>query len=330
MKKVLGIGNALVDVLIRIESDALLEELGLAKGSMTLVDQDQVNAVLEKTNHYDKQKSSGGSAANAINGLARLGVDTGYIGKIGDDEFGRFFDSDMQEKKVETQLLNGNQQTGKCVVLISPDGERTFATYLGAAVELEKSDLTQPMFSNGFNYFHLEGYLVQNTEMLEQAARLAKDAGLKIAIDLASFNMVEAFKDFIHRIVTEYVDVVFANEEEARVFSGHEDPEAAAQFIAGMTDIAVVKCGGDGSVIMRGDQKFKVDPIEATVIDTTGAGDLYAAGFFYGLANDYPLDACGKIGSILGGNVVQVIGAKMDEERWTNIEAEVKKIEASL
>jgi sugar/nucleoside kinase (ribokinase family) len=330
MKKVLGIGNALVDVLIRIESDALLEELGLAKGSMTLVDQDQVNAVLEKTKQYDKQKSSGGSAANAINGLARLGVDTGYIGKIGDDEFGRFFDADMQEKKVETQLLNGNQQTGKCVVLISPDGERTFATYLGAAVELDKSDLTPPMFSNGFDYFHLEGYLVQNTEMLEQAARLAKDAGLKIAIDLASFNMVEAFKDFIHRIVEEYVDVVFANEEEARVFSGHEDPEAAAEFIAKKTDIAVVKCGGDGSVIMRGDKKFKVNPIEATVVDTTGAGDLYAAGFFFGLANDYPLDACGKIGSILGGNVVQVIGAKMDEERWTGIEAAVKKIEASI
>ena len=330
MKKVLGIGNALVDVLIRIESDALLEELGLAKGSMTLVDQDQVNAVLEKTKQYDKQKSSGGSAANAINGLARLGVDTGYIGKIGDDEFGRFFDSDMQEKKVETQLLNGNQQTGKCVVLISPDGERTFATYLGAAVELDKADLTQPMFSNGFDYFHLEGYLVQNTEMLEKAARLAKDAGLKIAIDLASFNMVEAFKDFIHRIVEEYVDVVFANEEEARVFSGHEDAEAAAEFIAKKTDIAVVKCGGDGSVIMRGDNKYKVDPIEATVVDTTGAGDLYAAGFFYGLANEYPLDACGKIGSILGGNVVQVIGAKMNEERWTGIEAAVKKIEASL
>ncbi len=330
MKKVLGIGNALVDVLIRIENDSLLSELSLAKGSMTLVNQDQVNAVLEKTLQYDRQKSSGGSAANAINGLARLGVNTGYIGKIGSDEFGNFFNADMQAKKVSTQLLNGIQQTGKCVVLISPDGERTFATYLGAAVELDKSDLTVPMFSGGFDYFHLEGYLVQNTEMLEYAARLAKKAGMKIAIDLASFNMVEAFRDFIDRIVREYVDVVFANEEEARVFTGLKDPETAAAAIAKKTELAVVKCGGDGSVIMKDSQKFIVDPIEATVVDTTGAGDLYAAGFFYGLANQYPLDVCGKIGSILGGNVVQVIGAKMDEERWSAIESQIKEIESSL
>lgn len=329
LKRILGIGNALVDVLIRIESDNLLAQLGLEKGSMTLVDKARINEILQRTSAYEMQKSSGGSAANAINGLARLGIPTGYIGKIHDDDFGAFFQSDLQKNQVTTHMFRGVEETGKCVVLISPDCERTFATYLGAAVELEKSDLSGSLFQ-GYDYFLLEGYLVQNTEMLETAAKLARQAGLQIAIDLASFNMVEAFKSFLQRIVTDYVDIVFANEEESRVFTGEPDPEEAVKKIAGTCNMAVVKCGADGSLVMAENRIHRVKPVEARVVDTTGAGDLYAAGFFYGLSCGHPVDVCGQVGSILGSRVVEVIGAKMDEGRWLDIEKRIKEIEESL
>ncbi len=329
MKKVLGIGNALVDVLIRLESDAMLSELMLEKGSMTLVDKERVNSILHRTAHLDRRKSSGGSAANAVNGLARLGVPAGYIGKINEDDYGAFFRSDMEKNRVKTHMFHGLEETGKCVVLISPDCERTFATYLGAAVELEKSDLSPPLFE-GYDYFLLEGYLVQNTEMLETAAAFARQAGLQIAIDLASFNMVESFKSFLHRIVEEYVDIVFANEDESRVFTDRQDPEAAVKEIAGKGRIGVVKCGADGSLIMSDGVINHVKPVRAEVKDTTGAGDLYAAGFFYGLVNGYPLDICGRIGSVIGGRVVQIIGARMDEPCWVEIEKQIREIEEGL
>lgn len=319
MKKILGMGNALVDILVRIDNDDILEELGFPRGSMTLVDKEKSNLVLKKTQDLEKVKSTGGSVANTINGLARLGAPAGYIGKVGADEFGNFFNSDLVRNRIESNLFKGNQETGKCVSLVSIDSERTMATYLGAAIELEAGDLSVELFA-GYDYFLLEGYLVQNHDLVRQAVALSKEAGNETAVDLSSFNVVEENLDFLTPIVRDYMDIVFANEEEAEAFTGKADPEEALVEIAKTCKIAVVKIGAEGSLIKQGDTIHRIRPIAAKAIDTTGAGDLYQSGFFYGLSHGYSLDICGRIGSIVAGKCVEVMGAKIGEEKWREVE----------
>ena len=326
MKSVLGIGNALVDALVRIEDDGILAEFGLLKGSMTLVDRQTMNVILEKAASLslNLEKSSGGSVANAIHGLAKLGAPSGYIGKIGNDDYGSFFRSYMEQNNICATLFHGKADTGKCISLISKDSERTMATYLGAAIELEAIDLTPEPF-RGYDYFLLEGYLVQNYNLVKKTAELAKKANSQMAIDLASFNIVEENLDFLHAIVEEYIDIVFANEEEAKSFTGKHDPQEALTEISKKCNIAVVKVGKEGSLIKQGQQQYQIPSICANCIDTTGAGDLYASGFFYGLTCGHPLDTCGKIGSIVAANIIEVMGAKMSEEKWNQVFDRVKE-----
>jgi sugar/nucleoside kinase (ribokinase family) len=320
MKKVLGLGNALVDILVRIADDGLLERLDLPKSCMTLVEESQVNAILEKIAHLEKQEACGGSAANTISGLARLGIGTGYIGKIGHDPYGEFFASEMRRHGTEARMFYGASQTGRALGLITPDSERTFATFLGSAVELEGSDLQAELFS-GYDIFHIEGYMVQNHGLFETAVRLAKEAGLEVSLDLASHNVVRENLGFLQDMVARYVDIVFANEDESMAFSGKNSPHEALVTISPQCRIAVVKLGKNGSLIRQKDAHHQINCIPALAVDTTGAGDLYAAGFLYGLIHDYPLNVCGNIGSLLSGKVVEVIGAKLDEQKWLEIEA---------
>jgi sugar/nucleoside kinase (ribokinase family) len=328
MKKVLGIGNALVDILIKIEDDEFLKEFALPKGSMTLVDKQTMNAILEKIAllKLDMEKSSGGSVANAIHGLAQLRAPVGYIGKIGRDPYGTFFRSYMEQNNICATLFPGSTGTGKCIALISKDSERTFATYLGAAIELEAADLALDPFQ-GYDYFLLEGYLVQNYDLVKKTVALAKQANAQIALDLASFNIVAENLDFLHEIVDQYIDIVFANEDEAKTFTGKNHPEEALAEIAARCSIAIVKIGKDGSLVRQGTRQYRIEPITANGIDTTGAGDLYASGFFYGLACGHPLDICGKIGSIVAGHIIEVIGAKMDLQKWNRVFDMIKAIE---
>ena len=321
MLKIIGIGNALVDVLVKLENDSLLEVFSLPKGSMQLVDTDFVSRFTEITKNIDKQFASGGSAANTIHGLANLGIETGYIGKIGKDEFGDIFTDDLKKSKISPALFYSQTDTGCANTLISKDGERTFATYLGAAVELNANDLSIGLL-DGYEYFHIEGYLVFNHDLLLKAAELAKQKKMIISLDLASYNVVEANLDFLKDFVKKYVDVLFANEEEAKAFTGKE-PAEALNDIAEMCRIAVVKIGDKGSLIKSGTETHKVNIIPVKCIDTTGAGDLYASGFLYGLLKNLPLNKCGKIGAILSGNVIEEIGAKMDETRWEKIRKSV-------
>lgn len=324
MEKVLGMGNALVDIMISLDSDDFLKKYNLPKGSMQLVDIDLSGKVLDGAKNLRKQQTSGGSAANTIHGLARLGVGTAFIGKVGEDEMGSFFSADMQNSKIKPELLKSKTESGRAMALISPDSERTFATYLGAAVELNAEDLTPEMFE-GYKYFHIEGYLVQNHSLLQKAVEQAKQKNIIISLDLASYNVVEANLDFLKTITNNYIDIVFANEEEAKTFTGKE-PKEALDEIALMCDIAVVKVGKNGSYIKQGENIYEVGPIDAIKIDTTGAGDLYAAGFLYGLLNNLSLDKCGKTGTVLAGNIIEVIGAKMEKERWNKIKKLVKTI----
>jgi sugar/nucleoside kinase (ribokinase family) len=327
MAKVLGIGNALVDMLIRLENEELLKELNLAKGSMQLVDKDFKDLVFSKTEHLNKTQASGGSAANTIHGLASLGIETAYIGKVGKDELGEFFISDLKRNHIKPLLKYSKTGTGLASALISPDSERTFGTYLGAAVEVSANDLETSLFA-GYKYFHIEGYLVFNTALVETALKMAKAKNMTVSLDLASYNVVEANRDFLTEMIRNYVDVVFANEEEAKAFTG-KNPEEALKEIATMCSIAVVKIGKNGSLIQQGSDSYSVGAIASKVIDTTGAGDLYAAGFIYGLTKGLSLALCGHIGALLAGKVIEVIGAKIPDCDWDTIKKGVKIIESA-
>lgn len=327
MAKVLGIGNALVDILIKLENEDLLKELSLTKGSMQLVDKDFKDLVFSKTKNLTKTLASGGSAANTIHGLASLGVETAYIGKVGNDELGEFFMSDLKKDHIKPLLKYSNTETGVASTLISPDSERTFGTYLGAAVEVGADDLETSLFA-GYKFFHIEGYLVFNQALVEAALKMAKAKNMKISLDLASFNVVEANRDFLKQITKEYVDIIFANEEEAKAFTGKE-PEEALKEIAAMCNIAVVKIGKHGSLIRQGNDTYTVGAIPAKVVDTTGAGDLYAAGFIYGLTKGLSLAQCGHIGALLAGKVIEGIGAQIQDCDWEVIKKGVKIIEVS-
>jgi sugar/nucleoside kinase (ribokinase family) len=317
MKKILGMGNALVDILIRIDDDTILHPLELPKGSMQLVDAGRSQRVLMTFDRHDKSFSAGGSAANTIHGLAKLGIPVGYIGVIGEDEMGGSFVQDMINAGVEPHMIHSLQNTGHAIALISQDSERTFATFLGAAIELESGHVEAFNFKK-YDYLHIEGYLVQNHDLIRTAVSQAKKNGLIVSLDLASYNVVEANVDFLREIVASYVDIVFANEEEAKAFTGKE-PREALDEIARMAEVAVVKTGPKGSFIKTGNETVEIGIIPVKPVDTTGAGDLYASGFLYGHAMGYSLEKCGTIGALLAGNVIEVIGSKMGAERWTRI-----------
>ncbi|MDR1156149.1 MAG: adenosine kinase [Bacteroidales bacterium] len=323
--RVLGMGNALVDMMTELPDDHLLDEFDLQKGSMQLVDKEFSNHVLGKIQQLKKSEISGGSAANTICGLAAMGIETAFIGKVGKDRLGEVFEKDLVRNGIHPLLQYSDNETGLALALVSPDGERTFATHLGAAVELEPDDLTSDMFQ-GYTHFYIEGYLVQHHELIRRAVELARENSLDVILDLASFNVVEDNLDFLHFLVEEYADVVFANADEARTFTDGKKPEDALEEIAEDCWIAVVKTGKNGSLIQNGRQVYRVPASRVNCIDTTGAGDLYASGFLYGMLNDLDLPLCGEIGSILAGKVIEVIGARIPDATWPEIKDRVKKV----
>lgn len=325
MDKIIGIGNALVDVLATLKDDTLLTQMELPKGSMQLIDDAKLLQINEHFSRIKTHLATGGSAGNTIVGLACLGAGTGFIGKIGNDSYGDFYRQNMQKHGIEEKLLTCDLPSGVASTFISADGERTFGTYLGAAATLKVEDLALDMFK-GYAYLYIEGYLVQDHDMILHAIELAREAGLQICLDLASYNIVAADLDFFTTLINKYVDIVFANEEEARAFTGKE-PEEALSLIGKQCSIAIVKVGAGGSHIRKGTEKISVAAIPVKrVVDTTGAGDYFAAGFLYGLTCGYSLEKCAKIGSLLSGNVIQVVGTTMPQAQWDQIKLNINNI----
>lgn len=318
-------GNALVDIITRIDNDKILKSFGLPRGSMTLVDLDTSNYIHAETAGMTKSRASGGSAANTIHGLAHLGIKTGFIGKVGNDDMGRFFKKDMQVNSIDPILFRSLNETGRAMALISKDSERTFATYLGAAIDLTVEDISLDIFK-GYDYFYVEGYLVQDKVMFEKALRLAAKTGLKICLDLASYNIVAEQVDFFKDMVSKYVDILFANEEEIRALTGLS-PEEGAVEISEICELVVIKLGAEGSFCVCKDSMIRIGVRPSKAIDTTGAGDLYAAGYIYGHMKELPPEICGKMGAILSGRVIELIGAKMDESNWENLRREIASLE---
>lgn len=322
-KSIIGVGNALMDIVVKLPDDVILLENNLPKGSMTLVDALTSESIYYQTNEMEKIMAPGGSVANTVHGLAYLSANTAFIGKVGDDELGKIYKNELEKIGAKPILFHSHTPTGVALALVTPDSERTFGTYLGAAVELSPNDLTIDLF-NGYDIAYIEGYLVQNHELIRKAVALAREAGLTIALDLASYNVVEANLEFLKEIVSEYVDIIFANEDEAKSFTG-KNPEEAVTELAGMCEIAVVKTGAKGSLIQQNNKLITIGVTGTTCIDTTGAGDLYASGFLYGISRNLPLDVCGKIASIVAGKVITVYGARMDEGLWKTIIHEIEE-----
>ena len=243
----------------------------------------------------------------------------------GDDHIGRFFVETCTEKGITPYLATLSEQSGIAYTFISPNGERTFATYLGAAAMMAPENIDATMFE-GYDYLYVEGYLVQNHALILRAVELAKLKGLKICLDLASYNVVEADKEFFKLLLTEYVDIVFANEEEARAFTGLA-PEKALEQLHELCEIAVVKLGAGGSMLMHKGDKVYVEamPVQE-VLDTTAAGDFYAAGVLYGLLHGCGLHQCAEMGSLLAGYVIQTLGTKLDAAVWEEIRHKVSRV----
>ncbi len=318
-KMVLGMGNALTDVLVEA-TDEMLEEFELPKGSMQLVDGRRMQQLLAGITQ--DRRCAGGCASNTITGLGELGVETAFIGKVGRDEIGRFFEQDLVAHGVESRLVRGDPPSGTALAFITPDSERTFATHLGAAVELTAADLSADMFA-GADCFHIEGYLVQNHDLIASAIDHAKAAGATVSIDLASYNVVEENLDFLKGLLDKKLDVIFANEDEARAFTGREE-EQALEVLAGHCQIAVVKLGKRGSMVARGAERVRAASEPVTAVDTTGAGDLYATGFLYGLVTDRDIETCAKMGGVVAREVIQVVGAKLDERTWRRVKGAIR------
>lgn len=328
MKKVIGIGNALTDMLVNLRSDQVLEKFDLPRGSMSLVNSEQQKEISKSVSGLPYTLSLGGSADNTIRAMARLGCKVGFIGKVGRDSTGDFFESALDNLGIQPFILRGEERSGKCVSLVSPDGERTLVTHLGAAVEMKAEDLTPEIF-DGYDCLYVEGYLVQDHNLIRGAIRMAKELGLKVAIDLASFNVVEENVDFLREVISEYVDIVFANEDEARAFSGEEEPVNALQYISTMCDLVIVKIGMRGALIKRGSEVSHVGIMAAAKrVDTTGAGDFYAAGFLAGMCEGLSLRQCGTIGAITAGKVIEIVGTTPTEEAWDDVARLVKRVKA--
>lgn len=319
MKEVIGIGNALVDALYRVDDECILEELALPKGSMQLIDTERYQGVRRRMAGARKEFATGGSACNTILALARLGATPALIGKISDDDNGRLFADNFRASGIVSHLLPDTLPTGVASTFITPDGQRTFATYLGAAVRLEADDV-QPGWFEGYSYIYIEGYLVQNHGLMDRVVDTARQAGLQVCLDMASYNIVEADRDYFARLLRK-TDIVFANEQEARAFTGCE-PREALERLAGICPTAVVKVGAEGAMAQQGGRFARVPAVPVrSVVDTTAAGDFFSAGFLYARCQGRDLQSCLATGAALAAEVIQVAGTRLDDTAWQRLKA---------
>ena len=316
--RITGIGSVLVDLLIN-EKDEFLESIGKEKGGMTLVENNQeIEDILRKTD-TEANIVAGGAACNTIVGVAKLGGDAKFIGMRGRDEYGDDYEDQLLKNNVILDFFLSDMPTGKVLSIITKDAQRSMFTFLGASSGLDPEKIISDMFK-GTKIAVIEGYLLFNRDLMLAALRAAKAAKALIALDLASFEVVKASKDILYDIILKYVDILIANEDEAEAFTGLTDEMQALDKMSKNVEYAVLKVGEKGSFISHKGKVIKIDPLKgANAIDTTGAGDLWAAGFLFGLAHGYSIEQSGKIASACGYEVVQVIGAQIPEHGWKRI-----------
>ena len=338
MKSILGIGNAITDIPVFLPDRFLLNELGLQPGSMNHIDGQKERQIWDALQGVDLHPVQGGSAANTVAVASRLGMKCGFIGKVGKDALGNGFKKELEQDGVCGCLFEGELPSGRAYTFIDqkttgmPENggmaeERTFAAYLGAALEFLPGELAEEMFQ-GYDCLHIEGYLMQCAGVVERVVEIARGRGMVVSFDLGSVGIVKNFRSRVERIVADFADIVFANEDEALAFTGKRGEEAAMVMNSMMQDgIAVVKQGEKGSVVLKGRELYRVAAVAAEAVDTTGAGDAYAAGFLYAYSQGADAGKCGEAGSLLASKVVAVIGPKIGK---SGLEAGKTAIEALL
>jgi sugar/nucleoside kinase (ribokinase family) len=309
---VVAVGNALVDVL-SLEDDEFIERFGLHRGSMQLIDAargEELYAAMGPA-----VEVSGGSAANTMAGLASLGARSGVLGRVRDDQLGAVFAHDIRAAGVvfPSEPATTGQPTGRCLIIVTPDGERTMNTLLGASSELGPDDV-QSDFVTSAAVTYLEGYLFDREiagEAFHKAADAAHAAGGKVALTLSDAFCVERFLEPFRTLVADQIDVLFGNADELRLLFGADDVESAMAQAEAHCETVAITCGADGALLSSGGERVQVPavPVEH-VVDTTGAGDLFAAGFLYGLTQRLDLERCGRIGALAAAEVISHVGAR--------------------
>lgn len=320
----IGLGNALVDVLLRLDSDEVLTEVGIKKGAMDMIDQQQMVAIRKTQEHLKKSQAPGGSVCNSMRAMACLGAKTGFIGKIGTDSVGEFYEQALTEAHVVPYFIKTSGISGSCTVLISKDGERTMGTFLGPAPTITPDEIKEEILSR-YNCIYIEGYLLVNEELVRTTMQKAKKLGLKVALDLSNFNIVNAFKGLLDDIIPKYVDILFSNESEAEAFTGLPAREAV-KVLSEMVEVSLVTLGKEGALVGSKGQILAVEAEGGKPVDTTGAGDHFAAGFLYGQSVGATLEQSARIGSLLAGYIIDVIGAQIPDDKWEQIKLKVDTI----
>jgi sugar/nucleoside kinase (ribokinase family) len=310
---VYGVGNALVDIQARV-GDETLEELRFAKGIMTLVDEDTQVRVLSRLNGVPINRCAGGSAANTIMGVVDFGGTGAYACKVADDELGRFFLKDMQQLGVSATVPTAKGGiSGTCVILITDDAERTMLTHLGVSSTLGPSDIDEAEIAKS-QYVYIEGYLFaaeDNKAAALKAIELAKKHGVKVALTVSDPFLIHLFKDEFWKLIDGPVDLLFCNLEEARSLTDREDPIECARVIHDHAANVALTLGPNGSLLMVENDLIAIEGVPTQALDTTGAGDMYAAGLLYGITNGLPWQRAGHLASHAAARVVSQLGARL-------------------
>lgn len=314
--------NALMDVLIET-TDADITKLGLTKGIMHLVDSARQTEVLNHFTNKPRVTELGGSSMNAIRTLASLGHKTVFAGMVNDDEFGNIIRERMTSLGIKAYLGGHNDaSTGSCLILITPDGERTMNTNLGASRLYDSTHIPHKEIAES-KVFHFCGYQWDTDEQkvaLKNSIKTAQLNNTLISFDIADPFVVGRNRDDFIKLITDEADIVFANKEEARLLF-NTTPEDAARRIADTGSIAVVKLGADGALVIKGKDEYRIAPVATTVVDTTAAGDMFAAGFLHGFLKNRSLDVCGVMAATLASDVISRVGAKVSEKALATVRA---------
>jgi sugar/nucleoside kinase (ribokinase family) len=314
----IGVGSPIMDLLARVPDDFLHRHVAGDKGGMVLVDHDEMERIVGLLDG-DPAYATGGSAANATYTTARLGLRATFLGKLGNDELARIYRHAYAQAGVDgTRFKHGDQPNARCLALVTPDAQRTMRTHLGAAMTLSPHEVSATDF-HGCRHAHIEGYLVFNRALADAVLAGARTAGCTTSLDLSSFEVVNASRDWLFNQFRHGIDVVFANEDEIRaLFEDHKsDYPTLARRLAGYGVLAAVKVGRDGAWIAHGRELHRIEPHHvADVIDTNGAGDAWAAGFLYGHLRGWSLPASGALASLLGAETVMHMGPIIPDTHW--------------
>lgn len=322
--RLLGVGSPLLDILVRVDEEFLATVPG-EKGGMLMVDAGFQQSVLDRL-PVKPRLVPGGSAGNTVFALARLGVPSAMFGKLGDDENGRLYRRRLRELGGSDAafLVTGEMPTGTCLSMITPDAERTMRSALAASLLVREEEAEAFDFS-GYDFVYIEGYMFYSA-IMPTVLRRAKEAGCRIGLDLASFEVVRDFRESLPRILDEYVDVIMANEEEAAMLLGEASSEQHLEALSAWCEVAVVKLGRKGALVKSGGETARIPAqLVEDPADTTAAGDLWAAGFLYGLYRGKSLAEAAFYGALTSSEVVRVYGSEIPEERWAHIRSRMNE-----